>query len=1154
MEIRVLGPFELVGDDGQLVDVGGHLPQALLVALALAEGRPVPADQLLDQVWPGEGLGDRNRLQVHISRLRKVLGSDRILTRAGGYSLQIPASALDAARFGQLAASGRTALRRQDPAGAGRLLRQALGLWRGRPLAEFADTGFAPGVITRLEEARLTATEDRIDAELMLGGHGELTGELEDLVREHPLRERLWGQLILALYRAGRQGDALGAYQRARAVLADELGVDPRPELRQLEAAVLGQDAALDAPAAVPAEADEHWSGNLPAAPSALIGRAAELAAVASMLQTSRLVTVTGTGGVGKTRLAIEAARSLLGLYRDGVWLVELAPVGEDGAVAGAAGAALGVAPETSRGAGAGMLERLGEFLADRQALLVLDNCEHIIGGVARVADYLLARCPDLQILATSRESLAIAGESLWPLQPLAIDAASELFVARARAIVPGFAADEQSRAIITEICARLDGLPLAVELAAARVRALAPSDILARLAGQFRLLTAGSRTALRRHQTLRAVIDWSYDLLFDDERRVFERMSAFAGPCPLEAAEQVCGGSGLAREDVADLLARLVDKSLITATHTSRGVRFRMLQTLAEYGRERLATRGELADVRAQHTRWVTSVADVPDGAHGPGWFATVREFADDIRRAMESALAAGDPDASLAIACGIGWFWATGGAIGSFEDCWRWVTSSLALPQPTTARRVRALAFAEQLALAQGRDDALGYGEQAVELGQVARDRPAHAFAVWLHGSALAGVFGERERAIRLLEEAGALLEAEADNWSAGLAALTRGVAALARPDYDRAQVLLRGAADWFARTGNVLAEGGALRHLADLAVLRGRYDDAISALEEMLSILPAKDHPAGIIRMAQLGCLYAFQGRPDQSGRWHARAEATAEDQQHLHLLVFAWNARGLTLWRLGRLEQAEQCHRRALQLCRQRNVPEGLAMAHASLGCLAELRDDATAAERHHRAGLQAACEVADRQAQALALEGLAGVASLRGDPTATGRLLGAASAFREGTVGTVMGQGTAMRETIIGRLLAAQHNDSGRAAVRCRRRRRLRCCLRRRAARPARRAQRRPRLTAARPALCPGGQPKPPAAGMSARRKRSARRTRQHDGHASPIGRRLFFSRRLTWRCLETGKSSDSAAVTPSAPPGTIRDQTARAWSWPAGSR
>jgi predicted ATPase/DNA-binding SARP family transcriptional activator len=1034
MEIRVLGPFELVGDDGQLMDVGGHLPQALLVALALAEGRLVPADQLLDQVWPGQGFGDRNRLQVHISRLRKMLGSDRILTRAGGYSLKIPAGALDAARFGQLAADGRAALRRQDAAGAARLLRQALGLWRGRPLAEFADTGFAPAMITRLEEARLTAAEDRIEAELTLGGRGELTGELEALVLEHPLRERLWSQLILALYRAGRQGDALAAYQRARAVLADELGVDPGPELRKLEAAVLGQDPALDAPAAVPAEAGGRRPGNLPAAPSALIGRTAELAAVASVLQVNRLVTITGTGGVGKTRLAIEAARSLLSLYRDGVWLVELAPVGEDAAVAGATGAALGVVPETGRGAGAGMLERLGEFLARRQALLVLDNCEHVIAGAARLADNLLARCPELQILATSRESLAIAGESLWPLQPLAIDEARELFVARARAIAPGFRADEHAMATITEICTRLDGLPLAVELAAARMHALAPGDILARLADQFRLLTGGSRTALPRHQTLRAVIDWSYDLLFDDERRVFERMSAFAGPCPLEAAEQVCAGSGIAREDVADLLARLVGKSLITAAQTRRGVRFRVLQTLAGYGRERLAARGELAAVRARHIHWAASVVDVPDSVHGPAWFATVREFASDIRQGMESALAAGDPNASLGIARGIGWFWATGGAIGSVGDCWQWLTASLALPQPPTARQVRALAGAELVALAQGRDDALTYGEQAVELGRALGDRSALAFAVWLHGSALAGIFGQHERAIGLLEEAGALLETEADDWSLGLAALTRGVATLARRDLGQAQVLLRGAADRFAQTGNVLPEGATLRHLADLAVLRGRYDDAISALEEMLSILPAEDHPAGIIRMAQLGCLQAFQGRPDQSGRWHARAEAAAEDQQHLHLLVFAWNARGLTLRRLGRLGEAEQFHYRALEVCQERNISEGLAMAHASLGHIAELRDDAEAAEQHHRAGLHAACEVADRQGQALALEGLGGAASLRGDAGAAGRLLGAASAFREGTVGTVMGQGTAMRETIIGRLFAAQRNETGRTVV------------------------------------------------------------------------------------------------------------------------
>src|SRR5215831_19128597 len=337
--------------------------------------------------------------------------------------------------------------------------------------------------------------------------------------------------------------------------------------------------------------------------------------------------------------------------------------------------------------------------------------------------------------------------------------------------------------------------------------------------------------------------------------------------------------------------------------------------------------------------------------------------------------------------------------------------------------------------LALALGRSDALDYGEKAVTLGQAVGDRPALSFAVTLHGSALAGVFGERERAIGLLEQAGTLLEAEGDEWSQALATLTRGVAALARPDPDRAQLLLRAAADRFARTGDALPSGAALRHLADLAVLRGRYDSAISALEEMLSILPAEDHPAGITRMAQLGCLYAFEGRADQSDHWHSRAETVAEDQQHLHMRVLACNARGLSLRRLGRLGEAEQRHRRAVELCRERNVPEGLAMAHVSLGYLAELHGDADAAERHSRASLRAACEVADRQAQAAALDGLAGAVSLRGDAGATGRLRGAASALREGTVGTVIGQGTAMRETIIGRLHTADRAGAGRPAAR-----------------------------------------------------------------------------------------------------------------------
>ena len=368
----------------------------------------------------------------------------------------------------------------------------------------------------------------------------------------------------------------------------------------------------------------------------------------------------------------------------------------------------------------------------------------------------------------------------------------------------------------VREICARLDGMPLAIELAAARMRALAPSDVLARLGDRFRLLTTGSRTAPPRHQTLRAVIDWSYDLLFDEERRVFERMAVFAGECTLPAAEQVCAGDTIGRDDVADLLARLVDRSLVMATQTGPGVRFRVLQTLAEYGRERLAARGDLAAVRARHARWVASFVNVADGGQGPAWFAAVSKSLEDIRRAMESALASGDADTSLALACGLAWFWGGGGVI---DDCWRWLTASLSLAQEPTARSVRALALAEHLSLAQGRDHALAYGEKAVGLGRTVGDPSALAFAAVIHGSALAGFFGQREHAVQLLEEAGALLQSDGGDWSAATGLLSCGVAALVRTDLDQAWTLLRRAADDFATMGNARAKAAALRQLADL-----------------------------------------------------------------------------------------------------------------------------------------------------------------------------------------------------------------------------------------------------------------------------------------------------------------------------------------------
>jgi len=617
-------------------------------------------------------------------------------------------------------------------------------------------------------------------------------------------------------------------------------------------------------------------------------------------------------------------------------------------------------------------------------------------------------------------------------LPPLAAAEASELFLARARAVAPGFQADEQAMATVAEICARLDGLPLAIELAAARIRAFAPGDVLARLGNRFGLLTSGYRTAPPRHQTLRAVADWSYELLFDDERRVFERMSVFATPCPLAAAEHVCAVDPIDGENVADLLARLVDKSLVTATPTSRGVRYGMLQTLAEYAHEKLTAAGDLGMARARHARWVVSIVDVPAGGHGAAWFAAVSEFTGDIRRAMESALGAGDADTALAIGCGLGWFWNTGGAV---DDCWDWLTASLGLAgNRRTAHRVRALVLTEQLALIKDRSRALAYGEEAVELARAAGDPAAFAFAASLHGSVLTSLAGQRPRAVSLFEEAAASYQEVGDAWSVAMAALMHGITALAQADTDRAGRLLRFAADRFAGIGNAHAAAVALRHLADLAVLHDRYDDAISALREALPGLPG-GYAEGIANMARLGRLYAIQGQPDEADRWHARALAAAESQQHAPMLVFAYNAKGITLRGRGSLDEAERWHRAALRLCRERSALLGLALTQASLGYIAELRHDDAAAERHHRASLDAACAVGDRQAQALALEGLAGVASLREDPGATGRLLGAAAALREGTVGTLLGAATELREMRFGGLSSAERVDIDRAVAR-----------------------------------------------------------------------------------------------------------------------
>ncbi|MFF0275088.1 BTAD domain-containing putative transcriptional regulator [Streptomyces sp. NPDC004330] len=554
MRFAVLGETAVRTEDGTPVRVPELKVRALLAALLVDAGRPVAAFRLVDDLWGDEPPGNPLRaLQAKVSQLRRALeeaepgGRDLVVTRAPGYLLDLPEGALDAHEFNRLATRARGTA---DPGARVALLGGALDLWRGPAFAGFAGEPFARAAADRLEEERLVVREALAEARLEIGEHAVLAGELAELVALHPLRERLRAVQLRALYRAGRQSEALAGYEELRTLLAEELGLDPSPELTALHAAMLRQDASLSAPAPAPAPAATGGAvrGNLYAPLTGIVGRDAAVADVRRLLTERRLVTLTGPGGVGKTRLAVEAAGRLREEFADGVWLVEFA--GARGDLAEVVAAALelrddgvwGLRPEGERALTPA--ERLADVLRGRRTLLVLDNCEHVVDEAASLAELLLRTAPGLVVLTTSQEPLALAGETLWAVEPLDGDGAVELFTARAAASAPGFASaapDPATREAVRAVCRRLDGIPLALELAATRVRALGVRGLLARLDDRFRLLDAGLRGAPARQQTLRAVIDWSWELLGARERTVLRRLAVHAESCSLAAAEEVC-------------------------------------------------------------------------------------------------------------------------------------------------------------------------------------------------------------------------------------------------------------------------------------------------------------------------------------------------------------------------------------------------------------------------------------------------------------------------------------------------------------------------------------------------------------------------------------------------------------------------------------
>ncbi|MDX3849557.1 AfsR/SARP family transcriptional regulator [Streptomyces sp. AK02-01A] len=727
MRYRVLGTTRALHDDGTPVALGGTRLRALLTVLALRAGRTVPVGALVAEVWAGDPPADAvGALQALVGRLRRALGHEAVSSSDGGYRLRADEEDIDLHRFGRLAAEGARALEEGDAIKAAALLDDALALWQGPALADLPDR--APEA-ARWETRRLEARRARLTATLDLGRAEEALPELAALCDEFPLDEPLHALRIRALRDASRPAEALVAYDTVRRALANRLGTDPGPGLRALHQELLhagdrtdergsgpgpdrgersgredGPGGAVRRAGPAGGTADRRSPapyGNLRARLTSFVGREADIEAIRDDLGRARLVTLLGPGGAGKTRLSQEAAERVADGWPDGVWLAELAPVDDPETVAEAVLTALGARETVLRGAGAEELRaadrhgseplvRLVEHCARRRMLLLLDNCEHVVEAAATLAEELLARCPELTVLATSREPLGVPGEVIRPVEPLPPDPAHRLFAERARAVRPGFDPADDPGAV-AEICRRLDGLPLAIELAAARLRMLTPRRIADRLDDRFRLLTSGSRTVLPRQQTLRAVVDWSWDLLDAPERAVLRRLSVFAGGCDLTAAESVCGDgtadAAVGPREVAGLLGALIDKSLVVAAPSPDGdMRYRLLETVAEYAAERLDEAGDRAAAERRHLVHYRELARTTDpvlrGAGQRAGMALLRLEQENLRTALRRAVAARDEDEALVLVLSLAWFWQM---IDLLADARQWSKAAAALgPDP--------------------------------------------------------------------------------------------------------------------------------------------------------------------------------------------------------------------------------------------------------------------------------------------------------------------------------------------------------------------------------------------------------------------------------------------------------------------------------------
>jgi predicted ATPase/DNA-binding SARP family transcriptional activator len=888
VQFAILGPVEVTAG-GQPLGIGGARTREVLARLIVVANRVAAAETLAGELWPDlESSRAAANLQVRVAQLRRVFRqagiADRLVTRAGGYVLVAGPGEVDAARFDQLAAQGRALLAAGDAAGAAGCLQEALGVWRGAALADMGD--WARAEAARLGEARLAAVEHHIQARLGCGEASELVAELEALTGEHRLRERLWALRMLALYRSGRQGEALGAYQQLRAILVEELGIDPGAELRQLHQQILAQDPALAAPGpAVPVLAGRPAVvagelSNLPAEVSSFIGREGELAEVRALVTTCRLVTLTGAGGVGKTRLGQQAAAGLLDVFADGVWFADLAPLGDADLVAGTVANVLGIREEPGRPLAGTLIDAVGRG----RLLVLLDNCEHVLDACAKLADALLRGCPNLALLATSREPLGIDGERVYRVPPMgtpadgddigAIRASEAVRLLEDRAAAQGVALawDGPAAVVAGRICRRLDGIPLALELAAARLRVMPAAELDARLDERFGLLTGGSRAGLPRQRTLRAMVEWSWELLNPAERAVLARLSVFAGGFGLAAAEAVAAGPDVPPGEVAAHLGALVDKSLVQFDDTpaSHG-RYRLLETVRQYAAGRLDALGPAAAAaRTVHRDYYLALAEAAaphlQTGQQAAWLDRLDAELGNLRTAIVFTQTQADPEPGLRLTAALRGYWVGRGTAAEGAAALRAFLDTPAA-QEATLPRARALEAAACFLQGQGAYPiARDYCEEALVIARAAGDEKLAAEVLYQQAQLLVRQ-GQSAAALPLIETGLALTRRLGEPRVTAQLLQARTYATymegdLADATRDAAEVVRL-----FRQVGDQVQVKAALDTLGEMELAAGDLDAARRHLAEALDIARAFNDRGGIAYCAfHLGLAEHLHGSPD------------------------------------------------------------------------------------------------------------------------------------------------------------------------------------------------------------------------------------------------------------------------------------------------